>query len=243
MVNTQEYINQQYPNKEERKKIIELDISNQNLEGELDLSDFLNLQELNCSNNQLTKLSVVNCPKLEMLACHDNLLTNIDLSNNLKLEMLNVGDNNFSEQDLSFLEHLVNLEVIVLGNKNGKKIKNNAYNRFTGSLEPLENMNKLECLDIRNTDISDGLEHLPESLEEFVCSTKERPNSKVRKIYDLFADGKGSAEVDDYGLIKNFREKVKKIKKDNLERIKGEKREKIDQILKQRKESNKNMVN
>ncbi|CAI2178337.1 3483_t:CDS:2 [Funneliformis geosporum] len=169
---------------------------------ELDLSEFINLEELDCSSNQLTRLNISNCPNLEMLVCCGNLLTNLDLRNNSKLEMLNIGDNNFSEQDLSFLSHLVNLEVVVIGNKDEKKIQQGIYNHFVGSLEPLKDLIKLECLDIRNTDIDEGLEHLPENLEEFICLNKERQEAK------------GVVETDDYGIIKDTRKRIKNIKED-----------------------------
>jgi len=44
MVNAQEYLNKNYPTKEERKNIKELKINKKNLEGNLDLSDFVNLE-------------------------------------------------------------------------------------------------------------------------------------------------------------------------------------------------------
>jgi len=46
--NPQKYLQQKYPTKEEREKVIELDISNKKLEGELDLSDFTSLVKLDC---------------------------------------------------------------------------------------------------------------------------------------------------------------------------------------------------
>lgn len=64
MVNAQEYLDQYYP-KEERKGITELDISKKNLEGHLDLSDFVNLEELDCSENELTSINLSNNKKME----------------------------------------------------------------------------------------------------------------------------------------------------------------------------------
>ncbi|MEG7978376.1 MAG: protein phosphatase 1 regulatory subunit 42 [Mollicutes bacterium UO1] len=63
MVGAQEYINNNYP-REERKIVIKLDISNRNLEGKLELEGFTNLEELNCSYNELTSLKIINCPKI-----------------------------------------------------------------------------------------------------------------------------------------------------------------------------------
>jgi Leucine-rich repeat (LRR) protein len=46
-------------------------------------------------------------------------------------------------------------------------------NNFTGSLEPLRNLHKLEHLGIENTKISQGLEYLPESVKGFYCQGTE----------------------------------------------------------------------
>src|SRR5207248_2265086 len=114
-----------------------------------------------------------------------NKLTSLDLSNNNdKLEKLNLVDNSFSEQELSFLSHLVNLKNLQLGNSNQEKIKNGLYNRFVGSLEILKSLKKLEELNINSTDIESGLEYLLSNLEKISCSSKERPESAVKKIDD-----------------------------------------------------------
>jgi Leucine-rich repeat (LRR) protein len=42
-------------------------------------------------------------------------------------------------------------------------------NNFTGSLEPLRNLSKLEKLYIYDTKISQGLEYLPASVKDFRC--------------------------------------------------------------------------
>ncbi|CAG8462894.1 39490_t:CDS:10 [Gigaspora margarita] len=106
---------------EERSKISLLNISNQNLEGSLDLSDFTNLQELNCSHNQLT-----------------------------------------SDQ---------------------RRHEEKIYNRFHGSLEPLQSLVNLKFLDINNTDIDSGTEYLPKSIEEIHYSSGGELKSKVKEIF------------------------------------------------------------
>jgi hypothetical protein len=57
-------LDRNYP-KEVRNDIKKLDISNKNLEGELDLSEFVNLEELYCSSNRLTFLDVSKNSKLK----------------------------------------------------------------------------------------------------------------------------------------------------------------------------------
>ena len=65
MVNAQKYINQKYPTQQEReeKKVLDISRKRKGLEGNLDLSDFKNLEELNCYSNCLTNLNLNNCKK------------------------------------------------------------------------------------------------------------------------------------------------------------------------------------
>ncbi|PKY58739.1 hypothetical protein RhiirA4_480899, partial [Rhizophagus irregularis] len=56
--NTRKYINKQYPTKSDKEKENKLIIDNKNLEFHLDLSEFINLEELICSENQLTSLDI-----------------------------------------------------------------------------------------------------------------------------------------------------------------------------------------
>jgi len=56
-------------------------------------------------------------------------------------------------------------------------------NRFKGSLKPLRTSPKLEELHIDNTDISSGLEYLPENAELVIyCSAKLRPESLCKEL-------------------------------------------------------------
>jgi len=202
----QKWLDKNYP-KEKRKNITNLDIKKKNLEGELDLNSFTELEYLNCSGNQLTFLSLDNCPKLKEIWCHDNLLTKLDLTNyrNLerfqccntylqeldlsvfqpeKLVQLSIGENNLPKQDLSVLSKFVNLEVLYIGGgwDGGGKIEKGVYNRFSGSLEALKNMKKLWYLDIMNTDIDRGLEYLPDGIRTFCYQANVRRNARCKNI-------------------------------------------------------------
>lgn len=113
MVNAQEWINRKY-SKKERKSVKILEISRKELEGDLDLSDFLNLEEFNCSYNQITGLSLKENKKLIKLNFSANKLKEIDLRNNKKLENLYALNNlltNNSNLDLSSCENLKHLEL------------------------------------------------------------------------------------------------------------------------------------
>ncbi|CAH1756984.1 6479_t:CDS:2 [Entrophospora sp. SA101] len=188
MVDIQEYIN-----KKLRMQTKKLDISDSKLEDELDLSDFINLEELYCGENKLNHLDLSKCSNLRRIHCSDNLLTNLDLSNCNKLEHLHCAKNqlislklpnnknnlkqlvihdNKLEQDLSFLEDFNNLEEIYVGG-----------NFFSGSLEHLKKLKKLRNLDISDNNIDSGLEYLPDSVEEFHCYIITNPRAEVEKIY------------------------------------------------------------
>lgn len=177
---------------------------------ELILENVPNLKQLSCLENKLTILNLANCLQLEILGCSLNNLTSLDLTNysNLKrihcsgnllteiklplqidkLETLEMNSNNFPTQGLTFLSHLVNLKNLSLGTgkylieKVEKRLNQGIYNHFTGSLEPLKNLTKLEDLEMAGTDLDSGLEHLPKSLKKFKCSTYQRPEAKIGKI-------------------------------------------------------------
>ncbi|CAI2161571.1 13862_t:CDS:10 [Funneliformis geosporum] len=198
-----------------------LDISKNELENELDLVDFINLETLNCSYNQLTNIDLSNCKKLKEIDCGYNKLTKLDLTglndlkeviccnnylesfdysslNPEKLTNLNITANKLSEQDLT-----------VFNIQQGFSI-----NRFVGSLEPLKNLTKLRNLNISNIDIDAHLEYLPTSIELVRCASQERSESKVKNIENLLKNSDEFIFSDDgyykekrYENIKEYIEK------------------------------------
>jgi len=146
---------EKYNTKEKRNQAKELYIGRKNLEGYLDLSDFINLEKLNCAWNKLTSLNLTNCVNLKELECSVNQLSHLDLSQNTKLEKLWIGSNKFVAENPTWLSHLVSLKELNL-----------TRNNFVGSLKFVENMNKLEELTISETNLTADLEYLPLSLKE-----------------------------------------------------------------------------
>jgi hypothetical protein len=110
LINAQEYVNQLYPNKSQKKEITKLDISQKNLEGNLNLSDFVNLEVLDCFGNKLTSLNLSNCFKLKEIYCNSNQLADLDLSNYFNLISLNCSNNSLTNlvlpRDVSSLKEL-----------------------------------------------------------------------------------------------------------------------------------------
>jgi hypothetical protein len=129
---------------------------------------------------------------------------------------LDINSNNFPEQDLSIFSRFINLKKLYIDNVNEEKIKKGVYNHFKGGLEFLKSLAKLETLVISNTDIDSGLEHLPDNLKNFSCSTDYRKDAKCQNIYNLFADenGKVETETDKNGnkCIINFPQKLQAYK-------------------------------
>jgi hypothetical protein len=188
MVNAQDYLNKNYS-----KQIQELDLVNQELEGELIISDWPNLESIKCGNNpeltgikldnlpklehfhagncRLTNLTIDNCSNISDFNTSNNLLTDTDFLKSLnvgKLRFLSVHSNNFTEQDLSCFKNFVNLERLFIDNHDQKKFNQGIYNRWVGSLQPLQSLTSLDYLNIANTDISFGLEYLPVKLKK-IC--------------------------------------------------------------------------
>jgi len=180
---------------EQRKEVKELRVSGKNLVGSLDLNDFVNLEKLYCSNNQLVSLKLDNCLKLKTVCCDNNYLSDLKLSSHAKqLTELNIMNNNISEDSSSF-SHLVNLEKLKIGNgidsyvsddeekRIREKISQGIYNRFSGSLEFLTSLTKLRELNISNTDLNKvNADKLPRSLKSFNYSAERRPDCKLTEI-------------------------------------------------------------
>lgn len=219
-----------------RYEITHLKLSDLNLIGSLDLSDFINLEKLDCSTNQLTELILSNNNKLKKVNCYSNLLTKIDLSNcnniaslycnnnqltEIKLDSyrikeiyahnnlltkldfldtlpwkgsiiyLDISNNNFVNSCLKIFRTFVNLEELYIGNGQrepidktnySERIKSEIFNRFYGSLKHLQELSNLKKLNISNTDINEGVEYLPSSLEEINYSSQEKISSQIKFI-------------------------------------------------------------
>ena len=194
MTLAQDIINQKYPfSSYRRREIRKINVSsgnlwkeqllrsNEKLEGELDLTDFTNLEYLDCSNNNITKL-VINSSALYHLDCSQNNLSDLSSINGdcNRFVFLRISNNNLfnpSGCNLSIFQSFVNLEVLEIGNSSQNK-----YNFFSGSLCPLANLSKLKFLDIQSTDIDSGLEYLPLNLNTIICYNDKRPTAAVSII-------------------------------------------------------------
>ena len=140
-----------------------LDCSNNELTS-LDLSNNLALAQLICRTNQLTNLNISGCTLLEDLVCYSNQLTSLDISDCPKLKYLNCGDFNVGGQG----NKLTNLDVSNLIALTYLICENNQLNNLNvsgcTSLVDLHcSRNRLTSLDVSGCD----------ALEVLSCSSNQ----------------------------------------------------------------------
>lgn len=86
---------------EEAEVIISLDVREKSIADMTGIEKFINLDTLNCNNNQLTSLDVSNNTFLEYLSCRSNQLTSLDVSNNNALNWFDCGFNQLTSLDVT----------------------------------------------------------------------------------------------------------------------------------------------
>ncbi|CAI2162294.1 13560_t:CDS:2, partial [Funneliformis geosporum] len=197
MVTLQEYLNQQYPTKQDKEGVKKINFyeiyrkdeqkfftsilirsigkmnKNFNLEGEeLDLREFKNLEYLKVGKLLLTKLDVGGLVNLKELFCSMNTLTYLDLNGCANLETLSCGDNYLTSID--FLNQLPNpekLENLVIYDNNIQPTDIEIFSKFVN----------LRYLKIGNMEISSSLKYIHRN--KFYGSLKSYQNlTKLERI-------------------------------------------------------------
>jgi len=101
---------------------------------------------------------------------------------------LTFDTNQLTELDLSNCKKIVNLKCSGLTELKELDISNC---HSLVSLEPLSNLSKLEKLNVTNTNISEGLEHLPENCKWIICNS-DRKYKSIEIIEELERYGRCS---------------------------------------------------
>lgn len=104
----------------EAQAVTSLDVSGKKLSSVAGIEYFTNLEELVCSNNQLTEIDLSKLPKLKKINCKGNQLSKLDLSNNSNLTFVFCEGNNLDTLDIRANQ---NLETLFCGNQNNGKMK------------------------------------------------------------------------------------------------------------------------
>ncbi|KLL04868.1 MAG: hypothetical protein MRERV_10c048 [Mycoplasmataceae bacterium RV_VA103A] len=151
----------------------EVNCSKQFVLGNLNLSELNKLTKLDCSGNySLTELNLSDCSELTYLKCCDDKISKITIADPKKLVYLDISTNDLPAQDLTFFKEFTNLEELDI-----------SRNRWCGTLEPLKNCVKLVRLDISGTDLYEGIEYLPISLEKFELKRISNENDLVNGLW------------------------------------------------------------
>jgi len=88
---SQNWLDKNYPNKEEVKQI---DVKNKQLKGQLIIQDFPSLEKIECgSNKELTNIELINLPQLNYFHANNCQLTDIEIKNCSNISYFNVANN------------------------------------------------------------------------------------------------------------------------------------------------------
>ncbi|CAJ0824572.1 6707_t:CDS:2 [Entrophospora sp. SA101] len=209
------------------------------LEGYLNLSNFANLKILNCSKNKICSLSV-DSNALVYLDCSFNCLLDARfIIESIKcpenLIYLDFRNNKFFPVTLEIFSNFSNLEEIYLGTTCPSRISSNVYNRFYGSLQPIEKLKKLRILCIRNTEINRGFRYLSNNLEKLFIKKDENLLEEKLKISKKLIDYLRN-ELENSESQKSNLEKELNNKKSILENLKNDLEEKKNNLEKSQKE-------
>lgn len=162
----------------EVREIEELDISDEDLEGELDLSELTSLKKLDCSYNQITNLKLSKDANLLYLDCsHNQLKGKLDLN----------GNDNLTGLDCSFND----LEELVISNCPDLEMLTCNDNKLRGKLKKhlLDNLNsdKLICLNVSDNNLQGNLDDFEKFTKlELLWIGNEDENKIKKEIYNQF---------------------------------------------------------
>ena len=103
------WLKHDYPDESKWKHIVRIIYHKQDLTDLIGIDKLINLEYLNCHNNQLTELDLSKNIKLNELSCNNNQLIELDLSKNINLEYLFCFHNQLTELDISNSISLIKL--------------------------------------------------------------------------------------------------------------------------------------
>lgn len=96
--------------KSEVKSVKSLNVSDMGIQSLKGLEEFLSLESMDCSRNQLVRLYLSKNERLVTLNCASNELPVLDISNNMNLQTLDCSNNKITMLDLSNCKKLRKLD-------------------------------------------------------------------------------------------------------------------------------------
>ena len=147
-----------------------INISNKQITDLTGIEAFTNLTELNCSNNQLTRLDISKNTLLTSLNCDENQLTTLDTSHNTNLKTLNCSHNR-------------NLNSINVSNNTALTTLNCSHNNLSSI--NIDNNKLLEKLDCSHNYLSSINVSNNTKLDKLDCSHNTLTSLDVSKNINL----------------------------------------------------------
>lgn len=131
--------------------VSEINCSN-NLLTNLDLGQNAKLEKLNCSNNKLSRLNLSANPKLKEVLCFKNQINQLTVNSNLSLEAIGCNDNN-----LQILDFNKNNSLTKIWCYNNKLLTLNLANGINEDITIIEALNNpdLSCIQVDDKNYSD----------------------------------------------------------------------------------------
>jgi len=219
MISAQEWLDKEYPLKG-RNKIREINLKDEKLEGELLISNFLNLSKINvCDGKGITKLTITNCPKVEEILAYDNQIEEIiDFDKLLELKRLNFAKNRVKEINVSENTKLVYL--VCHGNEGlrVKGLENSSQLSFLNG--GWTNKNKIFFLPSLGEIEDRNKDYLIEIVEKLGVNKGETKDKTVEEIKKIISD-----KLEKMNKVENILQQVREEFKDLLNHLTDKKRE------------------
>jgi len=214
--NAQEYLENNFPDKKTKK----IFIINKNLEGDLNLSSYPNLEIMALSHNKKVNLKPNNS-KIRILWLDYNQSIDLNGSNLVSIKdsltQLNLMGNKLNVEQLEKTLKQLNLEYLILTNV--VFLDNEDKEKKRLSLTIVTSIDKnLKHLSIEKTEFAHGLEQLPNSLQYFYPSQNLedvlRPyqgNSWIEKVIEWKKDQNGQNDNEQMQAIRASIDKIKEL--------------------------------
>lgn len=167
-----------------------LDLRNKNLTSLAGIEYFTDLENLNCSGNQLTTLDVTKLTKLMYLVCNDNQLTTLDVTGLTNLTSLVCSDNQLTALDVTGLTSLMYLECA----------GNQLVSLDVSTFEKLKTLwcdgNKMTALDItHNADLGDLKCGNQQDNQQLTLTLWDNQVTLWDRMLDMYSDENSNVET------------------------------------------------
>lgn len=219
-INAQEYLEKNWTDLNLTQITSEISVK---INGDLVIKDYPNLTEIDLPSQELTSLTIINCPLLKSLNVRNNKLIKLDL-NKVKIDSSNDPLNNEINEIIAGSNELTELDLTYCSQLKKLLVSDNLY------LTNIKNLDfaKIEIINLTNSpqvSLADNYEELKQenaNLYEIVKQTEEAGRQRKLKIFEPIRTIKQAEEAIQRHLKKTelewreYFESEDKIKKENF---------------------------